>query len=163
MFKPIFMVLLSVLFVTTFQSCKKDKSLSNEEEIEKALDEFVADLQSNPPDTADVSNRVKNYLSAQADFFYGSTVTLLDTSELAVSSPYWYRHNGSLSYSDLMDTSYHINTQAWLRKPIDTGSAIWSDPYFDTGGGNIMMKTRSVPVYSGGKIIAVATTDLALE
>ncbi|MFN6244412.1 MAG: hypothetical protein ACK4Y8_08670 [Bacteroidota bacterium] len=37
---------------------------------------------------------------------------------------------------------------------------MWTAPYFDAGGGNIWMKTRSVPVKVNGKIIAVATTDL---
>jgi hypothetical protein len=54
------------------------------------------------------------------------------------------------------------NDQLWLRQPIDSGFPIWTAPYFDAGGGNIWMKTRSVPVIVNGQIIAVATTDLAL-
>jgi sigma-B regulation protein RsbU (phosphoserine phosphatase) len=61
-----------------------------------------------------------------------------------------------------MDTAYNINNQTWLRQAIDSGYAIWTAPYFDTGGGNILMKTRAVPVIVNGKTIAVATTDLAL-
>jgi hypothetical protein len=92
--------------------------------------------------------------------FYGSTVTLLDSTKMAVTSPYWYKQNNLLVYTDLMVASYHINTQLWLRQTIDGGKAIWTEPYFDAGGGNIWMKTRTVPVYINGKIKAVVTTDM---
>lgn len=157
---------LSILFISVFTSCSKDKdetpSISNEQRVETALNSFVTELIATPPTPADLSDRIRQYLLENPDFFYGSTVTLLDTAELALFSPYWYRSGDSISYSDLMDTAYHINDQAWLQQPIDSGFAIWTEPYFDTGGGNIWMKTRSVPVIVNGQIVAVATTDLAL-
>ncbi len=140
-------------------SCKKDAA--PEWKVETALNAFVEDLESNPPTSADISDRVKKYMLANSTRFYGSTVTLLDNAKLATVSPYWYRSGDSLLTTDLaVDTSYHINQQAWLRQPIDGGVAIWTAPYFDAGGGNIWMKTRSVPVIVNGQIIAVATTDL---
>ena len=97
---------------------------------------------------------------ASPEFFYGSTVTLLDSTGAATYSPYWYRSADSLLTTDLVaDTAYNINQQTWLRQPIDGGAAIWTAPYFDTGGGNIWMKTRAVPVIINGKIIAIATWD----
>jgi sigma-B regulation protein RsbU (phosphoserine phosphatase) len=147
-------------FLILFQSCKKDKALTDEQIIETALDEFVADLQLNPATTADISDRVKNYMQLRSALFYGSTVTLLDSTKMAVTSPYWYKQNNLLVYTDLMVASYHINTQLWLRQTIDGGKAIWTEPYFDAGGGNIWMKTRTVPVYINGKIKAVVTTDM---
>ena len=62
-----------------------------------------------------------------------------------------------------MDSSYQINSQLWLREPIDGGVPIWTEPYFDAGGGDIWMKTRAVPVYINGKIKAVATTDMSIN
>eukprot|EP00889_Picochlorum_renovo_P007185 jgi/Picre1/34215/NNA_001689.t1 len=68
-----------------------------------------------------------------------------------------------------MASSYSINEQAWLREPIDQGKAIWTDPYFDEGGGSIWMRTRSYPIFnstSGSEnddIVAVATTDIRVE
>ncbi|MFM2135448.1 MAG: hypothetical protein RL021_848 [Bacteroidota bacterium] len=146
-------------------SCKKDDddaSPTNEQLVEASLNDFAAALAAIPPTPADVSIRVRLYLQANPSFFYGSTVTLLDTAGVATDSPYWYRSGDSLLTTSLMDTAYHINDQLWLRQPIDSGFAVWTDPYFDTGGGNIWMKTRSVPVIVNGRIIAVATTDLAL-
>ncbi len=159
----IFGACIAFSFLIIFQSCKKDKALTDEEIIENALDEFVADLQSNPPDTADISDRVKNYMQGKSVLFYGSTVTLLDSTEIAVISPYWYRQNDLLMYSNLMDTAYHIDSQLWLRQTIVGGRSIWTEPYFDAGGGDIWMKTRAVPIYINGKIKAVATTDMSID
>ena len=158
--KTISIIGLCIAFLTLIPSCKKEKVLTDEEIIEKALDEFVADLQSKPSDTSSISDRVKNYMQGKSVLFYGSTVTLLDSTKKAVSSPYWYKKNETLAYANLMDTAYKIDTQLWLREAIDGGQAVWSAPYFDAGGGNIWMKTRTVPVYINGKIKAVATTDM---
>ena len=162
--KQIFGVCMAFALATMFQSCNKDKAITDEQLIENALDEFVSDLQSNPPDTADLSNRVFNYMEEKSSLFYGSTVTLLDSTGKAVISPYWFVQNGTLvSSSNLMDSSYQINSQLWLREPIDGGVPIWTEPYFDAGGGDIWMKTRAVPVYINGKIKAVATTDMSIN
>ena len=149
-------------------SCKKDETevtatvLTHEQQVEVSLNGFVSNLVATPPTSVDLSNRVKQYLQSSPSYFFGTTVTLLDSSEIATDSPYWYRSADSLLTTSLMDTAYHINNQTWLRQPIESGYAIWTAPYFDAGGGNILMKTRAVPVIVNGKTIAVATTDLAL-
>jgi hypothetical protein len=163
--KKISFIVGTLLFITlnsTFHSCKIEHPLTPEQKVGIALDTFVSKLVLNPPTAADISDRVKEYLQANSATFFGSTVTLLDTLGIATYSPYWYRLNGGLAETDLADPSYHINEQFWLRLPIDKGHSIWTDAYYDSGGGNIWMKTRSVPVFVDGKLIAVATTDLAL-
>ncbi len=145
-------------------ACKSDPVQTPEEKVEEAQNAFIASLVSNPPTKADISDRVKVYLLNNTSDFFGATVTLLDSLKIATYSPYWYRSGTNLLMTDLnADTAYHINNQPWLRQPIDGGGAIWTAPYFDAGGGNIWMKTRSVPVFVNGKIIAVATTDLATK
>jgi len=159
----IFRAILCVSLITVISSCKKDSPESPEQIIEIALDAFVSELISNPPDSAGLSNRIKDYLLSNSISFFGATVTLLDSNNKATYSPYWYRLNDSLDFKNLADTAYHINDQFWLRQVVDGGIAIWTDDYFDAGGGEIWMKTRSVPVYINGKIVAVATTDLSLK
>ncbi len=153
-------VILLLIFNLTFFSCKKEV-VSPLTPIETALDSFVSTLVSTPPTAADLSDRIKNYMMAQPKTFYGSTVALLDNAGKVTISPYWYRSNNTLVFTELTaDAAYHIDTQVWLRTAIDGGKPIWIAPYFDAGGGNIWMRTRSVPVYVNGKIIAIATTDL---
>ena len=157
-------IVLTTMFITFFSSCKKDPTITPEQTVETTLNGFVATLVATPPTSANVSNSVKQYLQTKGyptNYFYGATVTLLDSAGVATYSPYWYRNVDTLMMVDLAaDTSYQINNQTWLRQAIDSRTAIWTAPYFDAGGGNIWMKTRSVPVIVNGKIIAVATTDL---
>lgn len=159
--------LLMLFIVASFISCKKEEATTPEQNVENALNAFVASLVTNPPNSSDVSERVKQYMQTIAvppQYFYGSTVTLLDTAGHATYSPYWFRSADSLLTINLAaDSSYHIDAQPWLREPIDGGVAIWTAPYFDAGGGNIWMKTRSVPVVVNGRIVAVATTDLPVQ
>lgn len=161
-----FPIAIVVMLLLAVNSCKETETsipVDSLKPIETALDSFVATLVRNPPNKTDISDRIKNYLLAQPNTFFGSTVSLLDSTEKVSYSPYWYRLNGSLAMKNLADTTYHIDSQSWLRLPIDGKKAVWTEPYFDAGGGEIWMRTRSVPVYINGKIIAVATTDLEVE
>ena len=159
----IFGTILSFSVIMLLSSCKKESPITPERKIEIALEEFVSNLILNPPNKTDISDRVKNYLLINPTSFFGATVALLDTDNKAIYSPYWYRVNNTLEVKNLADSAYHINDQLWIRQPIDKGKPIWTDPYFDAGGGDIWMKTRSVPVFINGKIRAVATTDLSLK
>lgn len=51
----------------------------------------------------------------------------------------------------------------WYRIPKETGQASWSEPYFDEGGGNVLMCTYSVPLFRKGKFIGVITVDISLD
>lgn len=157
------------VFLLLVYSCKEkeeDTKVSESQDmavIEAALDQFVSGLQSNPPHPDSLSSRIRSYLGGKSGIFYGSTVSLLDSQGKVFLSPYLYRKDGVIMETTLMDSSYHIDQQAWLRLPIDTRKAIWTEPYFDAGGGEIWMRTRSVPVLIKDKIVAVATTDLPVE
>lgn len=137
--------------------------ISTEQTIEKALRGLCDSLSASSLDSSDVSIKIKEYLQRNDDTFFGSTVCLLDSNRKAITSPYWYRGATTLIYKDLAkDPAYAIDTQEWLAKPIQSGSEIWSAPYFDAGGGEIWMKTLSIPIKRNGKIVAVATTDMRM-
>ncbi|MFM9945492.1 MAG: cache domain-containing protein [Bacteroidia bacterium] len=168
MFKSKIFLSVGIVLLLTFTifSCKEDEPIKPDTSlvpIETALDAFVNNLISTPPTRADISGRIKTYLLAQPKTFFGSTVSLLDSTGKVTYSPYWFRSGDTLAMKNLADTSYHIDDQAWLRQPIDSKKSVWTEPYFDAGGGEIWMRTRSVPVFINGKIIAVATTDLAVD
>jgi hypothetical protein len=156
------------LLVFALIACGKKKQpvpseSANMAKIETALDSFANALKTTPPTTADLGGRIYSYLQAHSTIFYGSTVTLLDTNGKATYSPYYFRKNGFIDSASLMAPSYKIDSQGWLRQPIDSGFAVWTAPYFDAGGGEIWMRTRSVPVFIGGKVFAIATTDLPVN
>lgn len=153
-----FLFIFTLLFIS---GCKKEEDFRPA--VEAAMATFAASLQTDLPTTATVTERVRVYLSGQPTYFFGSTVTLLDANGLATTSPYWYRNNGGLLSKQLAVSTYNIDTQVWLRKPIDLKQPYWTEPYFDAGGGEIWMRTYSVPIIINNKVVAVATTDLAVN
>lgn len=156
--RSFFLFIFTLLFIT---GCKKEEDLKPA--VEAAMATFAASLQSDLPSTATVTERVRVYLSQQPTYFFGSTVTLLDVNGVATTSPYWCRNNGGLLSKQLAVSTYNIDTQVWLRKPVDTKQPYWTAPYFDAGGGEIWMRTYSVPIIINNKVVAVATTDLAVN
>ena len=153
------------VFALALTACQKVPAADADDQafVAQELAVFASELEASLP--TDTSALKAAYLGSHPSVFYGATVALLDTNGLVVSSPYVYRPDGvELVYSSgLMDSAYQINSQAWLRDPIDQATSVWTEPYFDEGGGDIWMKTRSVPIYQNGSIRAVATTDVRVK
>ncbi|MEH6635836.1 MAG: SpoIIE family protein phosphatase [Halioglobus sp.] len=83
-------------------------------------------------------------------------------------APYYYHKDGILTYADLADQQYNYRAQPWYADTVAAGKANWADPYFDEGGGGILMTTFAVPVYRLDErnqrfLYAVVTADLALD
>ena len=81
-------------------------------------------------------------------------------------APYFYHEGRNIAYADLALESYDYRAQPWYRQAVESGHAVWSEPYYDEGGGNISMVTYSVPVYAGqyrNTLIGVVTADIALS
>ena len=90
----------------------------------------------------------------------GSTVALVDR-ELA---PYSYDAGGEVRTSTLATSEYDYPHQEWFVKPLELGGPYWSEPYYDEGGGNMLMTTYSVPVKDKkGHVAAVFTADVSLD
>lgn len=52
----------------------------------------------------------------------------------------------------------------WYQIPRLLNKPYWSEPYYDEGGGNIIMTTYSYPIYDmQGNMVAIFTADLSLE
>ena len=79
-------------------------------------------------------------------------------------SPYAYRDSIGINTKQLNTKEYDYLHQEWYTKPIEFGKAVWSDPYIDEGGGEVMMITYSQPLVNNkGEIYAVQTADIALN
>lgn len=163
-FKSVTLSIFMLISTCLISGCESNvEPISPEQTIEKALRVFCDSLSASSMDSSVISMRIKEYLQSHDNTFFGSTVCIVDSNMKAVASPYWYRGTTNLLYKDLAkDPAYAIDTQEWLTKPIQSGSEVWSAPYFDTGGGEIWMKTLSIPIKNNGKIVAVATTDMRM-
>ena len=134
-----------------------------EAEVVSALDTLAAELAaSRPTDATAYAERLRAYLDAHPAF-YGSAVALLDQDGKVTARPYVYRTSDGYATLDLAVPSYNIESQAWVRVPLAANEGVWTAPYFDAGGGEIWMVTRSVPVRDAEGVFALVGTDLPVE
>lgn len=122
------------------------------------------------------------YRLSSPDFMYSITERLLQNNEFicgaAVAfephyyasedryfSPYSYRDaNGEIKSKQLGNESYDYHYMDWYQIPKLLNEPYWSEPYYDDGGGEMMMTTFSKPLYDEyGHIYAIITADLSLE
>lgn len=75
---------------------------------------------------------------------------------------YMHRTGKGLRYAHLDSPSYNYLSQDWYTVPARRKIPVWSEPYFDEGGGNVLMTTYSVPVFRDGELMCVVTSDIAL-
>lgn len=80
-------------------------------------------------------------------------------------SPYSYRDaDNNIVTKQLGDEDYNYFYMDWYQIPKLLNKPYWSEPYYDTGGGEMIMTTYSHPIYDkDNNLIAVFTADLSLE
>lgn len=94
---------------------------------------------------------IENELNANSHL-YGSAVAYAPepgSREVKQGVPYLYRKEGRFHFADLARDGYDYASQDWYLLPRELGKAVWTDPYFDEGGGEAMMCTYVVPFYAG--------------
>lgn len=102
------------------------------------------------------------------DFICGSAVAFEPyyyASEGHYFSPYSYRDaNGEIKSKQLGNDAYDYHYMDWYQIPKLLKEPYWSEPYYDDGGGEMMMTTYSMPLYDEfGYLYAIITADLSLE
>jgi hypothetical protein len=127
--------------------------------VERSLHDFAMELSAAPIEAATLPEKIRAYLGRNPSFF-GSTVTLIGANQKASVSPYVYKAANGYADKNLVEPSYDIDNQEWLAKARDRKAPTWTLPYFDAGGGEIWMVTRSVPLIKNGAVYGVVTTDL---
>ncbi len=78
-------------------------------------------------------------------------------------SPYAYHDSTGIHTKQLTSKEYDYTHQEWFTRPLDEGKGIWTDPYVDEGGGEVLMITYSMPIINPkGEMYAVQTADIDL-
>jgi signal transduction histidine kinase len=100
---------------------------------------------------------------------YGAAIAFapnMFSSNVKYFAPYCYKKNGQLITTDLESPGYDYTKSDWYQIPKELDRRLWSEPYYDEGGGNDLMSTYSVPFYlktpSGNKFAGVITADISL-
>ena len=81
-------------------------------------------------------------------------------------SPYSWQvtDEASVQQKSLATEAYDYPSQEWFTKPLELGHGYWSEPYVDTGGGEMLMTTYSLPIRDeSGQIAVVLTADISLD
>ena len=79
-------------------------------------------------------------------------------------APYAYREGDQIKSKQLGTKDYDYHYMDWYQIPRLLNKPYWSEPYYDEGGGNMIMTTYSYPLYDErGSLIAIFTADLSLE
>jgi len=115
-------------------------------------------------------NNLLKYIVQKNKEIYGSAVAFEPRAydgKKERYAPYFYKSGGEIKYSDLGTALYQYFFQDWYQIPKELNRPAWTEPYFDEGGGNIIMSTYSVPFYrtvEGKKRIAgIITSDISLS
>jgi sigma-B regulation protein RsbU (phosphoserine phosphatase) len=121
------------------------------------------------PNEQEIVRLLDNELLASPHLYGGGVVFAPGepASKSKPAAPYVYRKEGRLQFVNLADASYDYGSHDWYLLPRELGKAVWTDPYFDEGGGETMMCTYCVPFYShaGGQDVfaGVVGADLELQ
>lgn len=99
----------------------------------------------------------------------GSTIALVPgySKRYPLFSPYAVRDTTveeGYRVLSLATSEYDYPAQEWFTAPMIDQDGYWSEPYFDEGGGDLLMTTFSLPVKDAdGQIAGILTADLSLE
>ena len=119
-------------------------------------------------DSPDFMYDITERLLKNNEFIYGSSIAFEPGyfgSEGHFFAPYSYRdENGEIKSKQLGSETYDYHYMDWYQIPKLLDRPYWSEPYYDDGGGDMIMTTYSKPLYdSNGKMYAMITADLSLE
>ena len=138
--------------------------------IEKIPDNFARIVERKKHSDAELLE-ILTCIIKNNESIYGSAIAFEENyyaNNKKYNSIYVYKENGEIHSKPLGNENYDYFNLDWYSKPKMIGSALWSLPYFDEGGGDILMCTYSVPMYEydefGGKnFIGVFTADVSLD
>jgi|YelNatPaOPRAMG01_1025707.scaffolds.fasta_scaffold01323_18 sigma-B regulation protein RsbU (phosphoserine phosphatase) len=124
------------------------------------------------PKNLESGQDIIRYMLESNPEIYGSTMALEPFSnsgfnggeETMLFAPYWYRGSQRLIFRYL---NYDYTLSDWYLIAKELKKPDWSEPYFDVGGGECLMTTYSVPLFStskGDKVFTgVVTADVSLK
>jgi len=78
-------------------------------------------------------------------------------------APYFYRGRKGPVFEQLAKPDYNYFQWDWYRLPRDDGRSMWTEPYFDEGGGETIMITYSAPFRRDELFWGIATIDIAIS
>lgn len=140
-----------------------DNVLQSVEVAVRSMSRMVYDEIENP----EYMYTITRHIIESNDFVSGSAIAFepyFYEEKGSLYSPYSYRDGDQIRSKQLGTTTYDYHYMDWYQIPRLLGKPYWSEPYYDDGGGEMIMTTYSLPLYDErGRMFAIFTADLSLE
>lgn len=138
--------------------------------IEKVVQHLTYHLEEDEPSRDQLAKILRMTVVKNPEIFGSASAYepfAFDPSDYCFS-PYAYRRpSGDIGLIFLGGETYPYFFMDWYQLPKLLARPLWSEPYFDEGGGNVMMATLSIPFFKtheGRRVFrGVATADIALQ
>lgn len=112
---------------------------------------------------------LSDVLISNPDIF-GSCIAykpIISKGDTILNAPYGWKTESGLSFKNLGSKDYNYLKWDWYTIPANESRNVWSEPYYDYGGGNALMTTFSVPSYrilgDTSSFVGVLTIDVSLK
>lgn len=152
-----------VLDQAVFRASQYDAYFLNAERAAETLASVLGKLSQPDPET--LYTLLEATLEANPSF-YGSAIAYARDGYPGrrLYSPYVMRHPDRLVRMDIGATGYDYTEPKWewFAGPARSLRLHWTEPYTDTGAGEVRMVTCSAPFFRDGKLLGVATVDVEL-
>jgi len=144
-----------------------DQTFLSAEQLAQTL---AVTLEKTPPQETDFARLLPSLLRTAPNSFFG-IITAFEPYAFdprrEYFAPYVCRDGQEVKFAVLGDKDYQYHYFDWYSIPRQLRHPVWSEPYFDEGGGNVLMTTYSYPFYRvvNGKrtFTGVVTVDLSLS
>lgn len=134
--------------------------------VEVAVRNHLSDIRENL-DKPDALYRITQKMLEDNPDIVGSAIAFRPShfpGEGVWFSPYSYREGNTIRSKQLGSADYDYHTMDWYQTTDSLKHEYWSEPYFDKGGGEMLMTTYSYPLTDDkGNLIAVVTADILLD
>lgn len=136
---------------------------------EKAKDMALV-MENLKPTDPQLKSLMSDFLENSDSSIFGSAVAFEPNrfqSGRLYYSPYVFRDGDEVKFQYLGGKDYQYFYMDWYQIPKQLQRPIWSEPYFDEGGGEVLMTTYSCPFYrnrNGHRVFeGVVTVDISLS
>ena len=137
--------------------------------LEKFPENIVAFLENTSINEKEINSIIRQTVEND-NLVYGSCIAFAEhgyNKDSLFHAIYYYKKDGKTQKKSLGNKDYNYFELDWFNSPRELKKAVWTEPYFDKGGGEIMMSTYSVPFYkktkTGKEFRGVVTIDISLD
>lgn len=138
--------------------------------VEKVPETLALILATTPlQEEADLKLLLNNVLLQNSEIFGSGIFFERGEIERNIYAPYVFRENNRIKHTRLDKAEYEYSEKQFYILPKVFNRSVWTEPYFDKGGGDILMVTYSAPLYKSGELYnpdgfsGVATADISLK